>query len=180
MSESRHKWLQYLDALVGVSVVFTLMVLIYEVRGNSLLIERQIRAERNMSIVAPLIATTELLSAYEKIKTRDGWEPDIRSFIDYYGLEPAEAVAWTRMLLGVWWQRELDYVTTGPSDELAESVRGLLGYSDSRLFWSFNRTDFDPGFQAFVERQRESVPADKSAEAMRLPSPATERVDGRN
>jgi len=174
MSESGQKWIQYLDALVGLSVVFTLIVLIVEVRGNSLVIERQIRTEHNTGIVAPLIATNELLSAYEKIKTRDGWEADIRAFTDHYGLEPREAIAWTRMLLGIWWQREIDYLTSGPSDELADSVRGLLAYPDNALFWTFNGDSFDPDFRAFVERQRELIPAEEVPVTSRSSFPSSE------
>lgn len=117
------------------------------------MIERQIRAEYNNSIVAPLISTPELLTAYEKVKTQDGWEPDIRAFMEQYKLEPAEAVSWTRMLSGIWWGMEIDYLTRGPSPELAKAVSGLLHFPDNQLYWQENRTGFEPGFTVYVDRQ---------------------------
>ena len=100
--------------------------------------------------------------------------------MDDYGLAPAEAVAWTRMLYGIWWQRELDYLTMGSSDELAKSVRGLLGDPDNALFWTINSSGFDPGFQAFVERQRELAPARKTLEPKPSTSAPAESVDSQN
>ncbi|MDX1626103.1 MAG: hypothetical protein R3323_06285 [Wenzhouxiangellaceae bacterium] len=158
MSDARSRLFQYLEAVVGVSVVLTLIVLVIEVRGNSLMIERQIRSERANNIVAPLLAQEELLSAYGKVKALDGWEPDFRDFMDHYGLAPAEAIVWSRMLLGIWWALEVDYLTTGASPELREQVRGLLAFPDNRLFWEHQGSFFDPGFQAFVEAQGESGP----------------------
>ena len=153
LNAERKTWLQYLDAIVGISVVLSLIVLIIEVRDNSLALERQVYAERVASVAAPLISTTHLLSAYRKVKTKDGWEPTIQNLMDEYGMEPEEAIAWSRMLLGIWRGLENDYLTLGDSETLRTSVGNLLYFPDNRLYWQDNREWFDPGFRAIVETE---------------------------
>ena len=153
MNAERKNWLRYLDALVGISVVLSLIVLIIEVRGNSLALERQVYAERIAAVAAPLISEDQLLSAYRKVKSKDGWEPTIQSLMDEYGMEPEEAIAWSRMLLVIWRGLESDYLTLGDSEALRESVRNLLYFPDNRLYWKDNQPWFDEGFRAIVEAE---------------------------
>jgi len=152
MSDRPNKWFQVLDAVTGLAVVATLVVLIVEVRVNTRMTERQIMLDRAANVSEPFISSAELLEAYELIKEKDGWEPDIQRFMDEYDLEPRQAIAWTRFLYVNWWTLEVDFLTSGPSDRLRDDVTGLLEYPDNRLFWDENRAGFSAAFRTFVDR----------------------------
>ena len=145
-------WLQRIEVITGLSVVVTLVVLIVEVRTNTREIQRQIFIDRVANIAAPFVSGPELLQAYERIKSKDGWEPDNRAFMDRYELEPAQAIAWTRFLMINWAGLEADFLASGPSERLARQVRGLLVFPDNQLLWETGTLGFTPGFRAYVEQ----------------------------
>jgi hypothetical protein len=66
-----------------------------------------------------------------------------------YGLAARQAVAWNMFLLHVWRGLEADYVYSGPSEDLATSIRSLFAFPDNQLFYSPGT--FSAEFAEYVE-----------------------------
>ena len=154
----KNRWLQHVEVLTGLSVIVTLIVLIAEVRTNTQAIERQVLLDRMSSVAGPFTSGPELLQAYERNKELDGWEPGNVAFMERYGLEPAQAIAWTRFLLINWGGIEANFLTSGPSEELSRQIVGLMAFPDNRLFWETHAAVFDPAFETYVEEQISGEP----------------------
>ncbi len=142
------RWRHWLELIAAISVVVTLIVLVIEVRANTKAIERQILLDRTANITAPYTSGPELLAAFEKIKRVDGWRAADLAFMQRYGLEPGEAVAWTMFLLNVWRGLEADFNYSGPSDDLAREIEALFTFPDNQLFYDAGL--FSPEFTAYV------------------------------
>jgi len=148
----KNKLLQYVEMITGVSVVVTLIILIVEVRTNTQMVERQLLMDATMNVAAPFTSGPELPQAYERVKEVDGWETSIQAFMERYDMEPAQAIAWTRFLTLNWGRIEADYLTIGPSEQLAAQIKGLITFPDNVLFWDTRGRSFDAKFMDYVER----------------------------
>ncbi len=146
------------EIVTGISVVITLVLLLVEVRANTGALERQIRMDQAQSVAEPVLDDALLRSAYRKVKQRDGWEPEITSFMDQYGLTEEESIAWTRFLYWAWVRREADFTYLGRDPDLAASIHGLLVFPDNQLFWDTGRDGFSEEFQAWVDEIRATLP----------------------
>ncbi len=133
---SERKWVHWVEVLAAISVVVSLVLLVIEVRANTRALERQILLDRSANVSAPFTSGPELLEAFEKIKAVDGWRPEDAAFMRRYDLAADQAVAWNMFLLHVWRGLEADYVYSGPSEDLAASIRSLFTFPDNRLFYS--------------------------------------------
>jgi hypothetical protein len=141
---------EQLEWITGLAVVISLIVLIVEVRSNTKARERQVNLDAITRISEPFLEPAELLAGYERVKALDGWEAQNAAFMEHYGMEPSQAVAWVRYLILLWGGVQADFVYSGPTPELEARVRGLLGYPDNQLFWSI-ASGTDPEFEAFIE-----------------------------
>lgn len=142
-------WVQRVEMVASICVVVSLMLLVLEVRQNTRTIERQILSDRVSNLTVPFLEGPALLAAFEGVKRVDGWDELHRAFMEEYGLEPAQAVAWIFHLNRVWNGIQIDFYTDGPSDVMATGVRSLLSYPDQQLFWKHER--FSPEFETYVE-----------------------------
>jgi hypothetical protein len=140
---------EQLEWITGLAVVISLIVLIVEVRANTKALERQINLDAATRISEPFLEPAELLAGYGRVKAVDGWDQPNAAFMEQYGMESSEAIAWVRYLMLLWGGVQADFVYGGPTEELEARVRLLLSYQDNRLFWSYARSD--PEFEAFVE-----------------------------
>lgn len=154
-------WAQRVEMIASVSVVVTLVLLIVEVRANTGALERQIMLDRAANVATPFMEGPELLEAFRRVKSVDGWGPLETEFMDLYGLEPAQSVSWMFFLYKIWSNLEADYAFAGPSDELTGSIQGLLAFPDNRLYWKHAAGQFSPEFIGYVE---EVAPAPGSEE----------------
>ena len=146
------QWSQYVEALTGLGVIVSLIVLIVEVRATTGAIERQMLLDRADRSAAPYLAGPEIMEAYESIKAKDGYEPMVDSFMVHYDLRPGPAGAWVRFLGQGWRGTEADFAYSGPSESLARRIRTLLEYPDQQVFWSFTlaSSNVSPEFLAYV------------------------------
>ena len=149
MQDSR--WAQRVEMLASVSVVVTLVLLIVEVRANTGALERQVLLDRAANISTPFMEGPALLEAFRRVKRVDGWGPLETEFMQRYGLEPDQSVAWMFFLHKIWNGLEADYAFAGASDELAASIQGLFVFPDNRLYWKHSASGFSPEFVAYVE-----------------------------
>lgn len=141
---------EQLEWITGLTVVISLIVLIVEVRANTKALERQVNLDAITRVSEPFLEPAELLAGYERVKVLDGWDQPNAAFMEHYGMEPRQAVAWVRYLILLWGGVQADFVYGGPTPELEARVRSLLAYPDNQLFWS-NTSGVDPGFEAFIE-----------------------------
>ena len=146
---SDRKWVHWAEILAAISVVVSLVLLVIEVRGNTRALERQILLDRSANVSAPFTSGPELLEAFEKIKEIDGWRPEDEAFMRRYGLAADQAVAWNMFLLHVWRGLEADYAYSGPSEDLAASIRSLFSFPDNQLF--YRPGIFSAEFAEYVE-----------------------------
>lgn len=142
-------WVERVEMVASICVVVSVVLLVLEVRQNTRAIERQILSDRVSNLTVPFLEGPELLMAFQAVKSVDGWDELHRAFMEEYGLEPAQAVAWTFHLNRVWNGLQIDFFADGPSDVMARGVKSLLAYPDQRLFWKHER--FSPEFTAYVE-----------------------------
>jgi len=131
--------------------VVTLVVLIQEVRYNTLALERQADLDRASALAEPFFEAPELASVLAKIKAVDGEDPVPDALIERYGLTSAEAILWERHLRRVWLEHEADFDRSGPTAELVAWIAGTLATHDNRLYWENMRAQTGPAFRAFVE-----------------------------
>jgi ketosteroid isomerase-like protein len=156
-------WAQRIELIASVSVVVTLVMLIVEVRANTGALERQVLLDRAANVATPFMEGPELLEAFRRVKSVDGWGPLETEFMERYGLEPAQSVAWMFFLYKVWSGLEADHAFSGPSDELTGSIQGLLAFPDNQLYWKQAAGQFSPEFIAYVEEVAPSPGAEEQA-----------------
>jgi hypothetical protein len=137
-----------LEWISSVTVIITLVVLVFEVRANTRAVERQILQDRNANVAAPFLSGPELLQAIERVKTVDGWPEVEQRFMERYEMTPVQAAVWSRHLMAIWMGLEADFASNGPSDAMAASVWSLLQYPDNQVFWA--HSTFSGAFTAYV------------------------------
>ena len=120
------KWVAWAEITASIAVVATLLFLIYEVRQNTLAIERQMRLERQGRLIDPYMASKEFREIYTAIKVKDGQEPRVAAFAEHYSLTPEQAVYWVRHLDQIWTGLEADFLQNGPSRDLHSILEGML------------------------------------------------------
>ena len=136
--------------MTSIAVVISLFVLIAEVRANTRALEREVLLDQSSRLAEPFLDSEELFGAYERVKAVDGWEHINSAFIDHYGMDNRQAIAWVRYLVSLWEGVEADFVYSGRNSELEDRTASLLAYPDNRLYWSV-APPYSEEFEAFVE-----------------------------
>jgi len=151
------KWATWMEIVASVAVVITLVFLIYEVRQNTLAIERQTILDRQSRLVYPYLSSGDFRAVYAKIKVKDGRELRVKALIDRYELTDDESVLWVRHLDDNWKGIEADYIQYGPSPDLDGLIVGFLNFPDAKLYWesSVKEGVFSTPFVDHVESLRE-------------------------
>jgi hypothetical protein len=137
------------ELVASLAVILTLVLLLLEVRGNTLAVKRQIAMDHYNSIFTSFIDPPTLLSAMKKVKAVDGMEHYVHAFMETYGLNDAEAYVWSRFLLQIWMGLLQDFDDNGPSERLAASIRPLLAFPDNNLFLEHFR--FPEPFESYID-----------------------------
>ncbi|HEX5789196.1 MAG TPA: hypothetical protein VFY03_13520 [Woeseiaceae bacterium] len=153
------KWAAWAEISASVAVVVTLLFLVFEVRQNTLAIERQIRLERQGRLIKPYMESPEFREIYTAIKAKDGQEPRVAAFARHYSLSPEQAVYWVRHLDEIWTGLEADFLQNGPSPELDSMLFGMKSFADGRLYWEVAGAEeamrFSPRFVEYVNAIRQ-------------------------
>jgi hypothetical protein len=131
------KWKDYAELIGFVAIIVSLVVLIIEVRQNTLATERQIALDRAASMTSAFF-DSELASILEKIKSVDGLDRNIVPFIEAYDLSYPEAVIWERHLQYAWEVLEAEFEADGPSPSLDASILSLLITPDNQLYVTYS------------------------------------------
>jgi hypothetical protein len=153
------RWAHWAEIGASVAVVASLLLLVQQVRQNTVMLERQIALDRATAFNAPFLDDSPLADILGRIKVVDGPEPVEEALMTRYDLEYAEAVRWVRHLALVWTALEADFVANGRSDPLDGVAWSLLGSPDNRLYWENGAPQVtDSGFRDHVSRLRPGGP----------------------
>ena len=126
-------WKDIAELIGLMAIIVSLVVLIIEVRENTLAIERQMALDRADSFTSPFFESN-LPSILTKIKSVDGPDSNIVPFIEAYDLSYTDAVIWERHLQYIWEVLEAEFEADGPSTKLDESLLSLLLSRDNQLY----------------------------------------------
>jgi hypothetical protein len=120
--------------VASLAVVISLTLVVMEIRGNTLAVERQVIADHQRAIFTPFLSPEVLVSAINKIKAVDGHANYVQAFMTTYDMNESEAYVFTNFQLTIWADMVRDYTENGPSDRLAEQIRLLVRHPDVNLF----------------------------------------------
>jgi hypothetical protein len=151
---AKQSWRE-IGELVGISaIVVSLVVLIIEVRENTVAIERQIAMDRATALAAPFFES-ELPSILAKIQSVEGAHGATLAYMENWDLSLSEAIRWERHLLLLWETLEAQYIADGPSEELDNQVSILLANRDNQIYVEHvSEFRFSDDFRIYViERQ---------------------------
>ena len=142
------KWATIAEITASFAVIISLVLLMLEVRGNTLAIERQIDKDHRRAIFTPFIDPPILLSAMEKIKAVDGQATYVQAYMETYDLNDSEAYAWGNFQLTIWADMQQDLAHNGPSERLAAQIQKLAIHPDVALF--VENYEFSEGFKSYI------------------------------
>jgi hypothetical protein len=143
------EWATITEITASFAVIISLVLLVVEVRGNTLAIERQIDKDHRRAIFTPVIDPPILLSAMERIRAVDGQETHVQAFMETYDLNDAEVYVWGNFQLMIWTEMQQDFVNNGPSERLAAQIHSLAIHSDVALF--VENFESSGGFKSYID-----------------------------
>jgi len=122
---SKIAWNQIAEFVGLAGVIVSLLLLIVEVRENSLAIQQQSTLARAEAIAAPFYET-DLSEILAKVAAVDGdfGMPD--QFAKRYDLSDRQAILWERHLWHVWEAMQASFETQGRSEYLDKQIRLLM------------------------------------------------------
>ena len=127
-------WKDGAEAAGIIAIIISLVVLIVEVRENTLATERQTAVDRAAAATAPFFES-DLASILAKIKAVDGeGAPHISAYMELYDLSHEEATLWDRHLWYLWEVLEAEYVAEGSSEKLDNQIMLLLINRDNQVY----------------------------------------------
>ena len=144
--------------LAGITaVIVSLVILIIEVRGNTVALERQIAMDRANALAVPFFES-ELPSILAKIKSVDGAKGAIPLYMEEYDLSLSEAIRWERHLILLWETLEAQYIADGPSEDLDNQVSILLSNRDNQIYVTNTaKFRFSRGFRNYVSDRQANL-----------------------
>ena len=134
-------WQKWMELIVGVSVIISLIVLIIEVRTNTHALERQSRMDYLNGITQPYIDDVSMGRVLSKVKAVDGRDENVLAFMAAYDLDEVEAAAWTRHLYNIWGGIEADYLYAD-SDQVESTIKALAIFPDSNYGTALREIEF--------------------------------------
>ena len=134
-------WQKWMELIVGVSVIISLIVLIIEVRTNTHALERQSRMDYLNGITQPYIDDVSMGRVLAKVKAVDGRDENVLAFMAAYDLDEVEAAAWTRHLYNIWGGIEADYLYAD-SDQVESTIKALAIFPDSNYGTALREIEF--------------------------------------
>jgi hypothetical protein len=155
------RWTQLSEIAASFGVIITLVILIQEVRTNTLAIRQQTLEQRAAAVAEPFLNPEVLPGLYARVKAVDGEvDPDVAAFMERYAMTAEEALQWTRHLQVLWRSVEAEFLVNGPTPFVESFVDGALARTDSGQAWgdlglawqaweSWSNY-FDPAFAAYV------------------------------
>jgi hypothetical protein len=144
--------------LAGIAaVIVSLVILIIEVRSNTVALERQIAMDRANALAAPFFES-ELPSILAKIKSGEEAKGAIPLFMEEWDLSMSEAIRWERHLILLWETLEAQYIADGPSEDLDNQVSILLVNRDNQIYVAqTSKFRFSRDFRSYVSDRQANL-----------------------
>ncbi len=141
------------EVVSGVAIVATLVILVFQVRGNTAMLQRQIDIDRAFRDANEFVGSEYMPDILTRIKEVDvgTTEPAVEAFMDRYGLSLAESDRFVRWLRRAWRSNEADLSANGPSDALYRAIQTGLSFPDQALFFENSRWLFGEEFVRYVD-----------------------------
>jgi hypothetical protein len=153
------RWAHWAEIGASVAVVASILLLVQQVRYNTVMLERQVALDRAAAFNAPYLEESPFPALLTRIKAVDGPEPSEEAFMARYDLTYEEAVRWIRHLALIWTALESDHVANGRSDALDAVAWTLLRAPDNGLYWDSGAPQITNGeFRDYVAILRETEP----------------------
>lgn len=133
----RDELAQWAELVASVAIIATLIVLVFEVQGNTAALERQAMLDRANAIGSPFFEDPRLASASAKVRAVDGANPVQSALSERYGLTDDEALVWARHLAVIWEGINADFEFFGDTPELRSYVNQLLMSEDVAFVWDY-------------------------------------------
>ena len=149
------QWATWAEIGASLGVIVTLVFLVFELRENTLAIEKQVINDRAEALNSPFLGESQLPSILEKIKAVDGPELLEHELMQRYGLSHSEALIWARYQGLIWSGLESEYVRSGDSAVLRERIQHLDSFPDIHIVLKHLR-QVSPEFMAYIEAVRQS------------------------
>lgn len=147
---AKRNLVEWMEVATGLAVLVGLVLVVMELRVNTMAVNRQAAVERASSLTEPFLYSDVLRAADEKVRAVDGSGTIGDAFIETYGMKPEQALAWSRHLMQVWSIVQADYLH-GDSEAALTLAGALLTNPDNRLYVE-NWPLFEQTFQAEVDR----------------------------
>jgi len=146
------KWALIAEVVGAFAIVFTLALLLLELRENNHLLERQAGVERAERVSRPFIESDLLSPIMAKIKEVDSdyIGGATRAFMDRYSLSYVEADRFVRYLRFQWKAFEADYLAGITYPDMEPNIAALQSFPDQALYWETAQNAYDPDFVEFV------------------------------
>ena len=152
MNQKLSDWAHIAEIVSGLAIVVTIVVLIFELRANSTLLERQIELDR---IERGRLAqeSPELAAVMAKLRMANGPGPAHGLFMEEYDLTYEEADLFIRFARSQMQGFQADFLF-GQTGELNELIPTLFSMPEVQMFWEQTSRGYDPEFIEFVESVR--------------------------
>jgi hypothetical protein len=147
-------WAHRAEITASFAVVVTLVFVLFEVRNNTVAIERQVNLDRSAILSAPFLASPDLAEILAKVKAVDGLPPLTQAYSERYNLSVEQSIVWERHLYSIWDGLQADYLHSGPSEILDDYIRDLLSDPDEQMYWEHLAGFYTADFRSHVESTR--------------------------
>ena len=131
----------------GAGILISLLVLVFEVRQNNALVERQILLDR-ADLDASIIESQYLPPIIAKIQAVQGVLPVESAFSRQYELSEEEAIRWSRLLRRDWNNYEADFDAGLPGAD--SEILTIMQFADQRLYWTAEKSKQETKFVEYV------------------------------
>jgi hypothetical protein len=152
LTKKLKQWTLVAEVAASLAVIFSLFLLVAEIRENTAAVERQTATDHRRSVFSPFMSPPVLLEAIRKVKAVDGNADYVTAYMDTYDMTDTEAYAFGNFQLTIWTDMQQDFVDNGPSDRLAEQIRRLLVHPDVKLF--LEHFELSEEFRLYIENVR--------------------------
>jgi hypothetical protein len=125
-------WVDIAEITASLAVVVTLLLLVFQIRES----DRQERIQNTVRMAqwdAQMFLQSDQLPVIAA-KIEESANPEfLREFRIRYDLSIEEAGIWNRWVYLIWKSLEAEFLSVGPSDQLAQHIRLSVTYDDQRL-----------------------------------------------
>ncbi len=143
------RWAHIAEIVSGVAIVATIIVVIFELRTNNSLLNRQIEMDR-IDRAALVFEVPELTEVLAKIKQASGPSAVHRAFMSEYDLSFLEADRAIRYTRGGMQAYQADFLF-GDRERINLVLPLILEIPEVQLYWQYREPTFYPEFVEYVE-----------------------------